>query len=158
VRITVLCVGRPRGVVGDLVREYEARIERYFRFEAIEVKEASGRGRPVAEQIDEEGERLLARLPAQVELVALHRPGTPWSSDQLARHLSQAALHGAPGIAFAIGGAFGLSTALLARADRLLSLSGMTLPHELARLILVEQLYRAGTITRGEPYHKGPRV
>jgi 23S rRNA (pseudouridine1915-N3)-methyltransferase len=76
-------------------------------------------------------------------------------SPGLTRYLEKCALDSVREVAFLIGGAFGLSPDLIAEADRRLSLSGLTLPHEMARLVLAEQLYRAGTISRGEPYHKG---
>ena len=102
-----------------------------------------------------EGERILARIPDQLEVVVLTRDGKAMSSEDLAADLAEQALRSSPGIAFVIGGAFGVSEAVLRRARRRLSLSAMTLPHEMARLVLAEQLYRAGTINRGEPYHKG---
>lgn len=154
-RIAVVAVGRARGHLADALREYEARTARYFTFQAHEVREEPARqGNPVARVRDEEGKRLLARVPDGWQVIALHREGRGWSSEQLAEHLGQAGLHGGPGAAFLIGGAFGLSPAVLARADHLLSLSAFTMPHEMARLVLTEQLYRAGTILRGEPYHK----
>ncbi|MEX2584326.1 MAG: 23S rRNA (pseudouridine(1915)-N(3))-methyltransferase RlmH [Gemmatimonadota bacterium] len=154
-KLQIVCVGRPKNPLSLAIREYERRIEHYFSFEAIEVKETSARGRTTEQVLAEEGERLLARVPGQHELVALHRPGKPWSSEMLARQLERAALRSVPGVSFVIGGAYGLSHAVLDRAVRLFSLSAMTLPHEMARLILTEQIYRAGTIGRGEPYHKG---
>ena len=87
----------------------------------------------------------------------LTRDGKGMSSDDLARYLDNLAIHGKAGVAFLIGGALGLSDDIIKRADRTLSLSPMTLTHELARLMLTEQLYRAGTIVRGEPYHKARR-
>lgn len=155
-RIVLLSVGRLRGPLADAVSEFETRAARYFSFESREVKEEPAtRSRDVEQVMSAEGERLLARLPAGYELVALDRTGRPWSSEQLAAHLEAAGVRATPGIAFAIGGAFGLSDALLGRATHLLSLSAMTLPHDLARLVLAEQIYRAGTILRREPYHKG---
>jgi len=155
-RITLLSVGKLRGGMADPIRDYEKRVSRYFGFEAVEVREEPATGGRGAEQVmREEGKRLLARVPAGYELVALHRKGQAWSSERLAGHLADLGVRASPGIAFAIGGAFGLSDELLARATHLLSLSAMTLPHEVARLVLAEQIYRAGTILRGEPYHKG---
>lgn len=154
-KVSLLVVGKVKGVMADPVREYEQRIRHYFSFEVVEVKEEpAGRGRDPRHVMDAEGERLLARLPAGAELVALDRGGATWSSERLAEYLQGLAVAAHPGVAFVIGGAFGLSDGVLARADRRLSLSAMTLPHELARLVVVEQLYRAGTILRGEPYHK----
>lgn len=155
-KVQVIAVGRPKGHVADAIGDYQLRIERYFTFEAAVVKETPHRSQPIERVVDEEGERILARVPAHHELVALHRPGKSWSSEDLARFLAEAAVRAAGGVTFAIGGAYGLSAAVLARADHQMSLSLMTLPHDLARLVLSEQLYRAGTIARGEPYHKGP--
>jgi 23S rRNA (pseudouridine1915-N3)-methyltransferase len=78
------------------------------------------------------------------------------ASRKLAEWLQDHALHGSPGVALIIGGAYGIHPDVGRRARRRVSLSAMTLPHEMARLVLVEQIYRAGTILRGEPYHKGP--
>jgi 23S rRNA (pseudouridine1915-N3)-methyltransferase len=93
-------------------------------------------------------------VPPGVEIIALTRDGQAWSSSDLARYFEQLALSGKQGAAFLIGGALGLSQQAIARAQRRLSLSAMTLTHEMARALLTEQIYRAGTITRGEPYHK----
>ena len=155
-KLLLLAIGRVKGAFAEPVAAYEARLRRYFPFEVIELKEqpshqASGR----AEVMAEEGKRILARVPAGYRLVALHREGEGWSSERLSRWLAEGAVNGVPGAAFAIGGAFGLADEVLDRADQRLSLSNLTLPHEMARLVLTEQLYRAGTIARGEPYHKG---
>ena len=155
-RTIILAVGRARGPLADAIAEYEKRAARYFSFEAVEVKEEQFRGKGDAARVrDEEGKRLLARVPAGAEIVALHETGKQWTSPQLADYLQRLAVQGSPGAAFVIGGAYGLSDEILARARHQLSLSAFTLPHELARLVLAEQLYRAGTIARGEPYHKG---
>ena len=102
-----------------------------------------------------EAEKLLARIPPELEVVALTRDGKGMDSRELSRYLERHAVRASAGVSFVIGGAFGLAPEVPARARRKLSLSHMTLPHEMARLILAEQLYRAGTILRGEPYHKG---
>ena len=104
---------------------------------------------------DAEAERLLARIPPEIEVVAMTREGRGMDSKALSGYLEQHAVRSSAGVAFVIGGAFGLGEAVLSRSRRQLSLSAMTLPHEMARLVLAEQLYRAGTILRGEPYHKG---
>jgi 23S rRNA (pseudouridine1915-N3)-methyltransferase len=156
VKIVVAAVGRPRGPVAEAIAEYESRAARYFGFDAAEVKEEPFRRPGDAARVrDEEGKRLLARVPAGAEIVALHETGRQWSSHRLAEYLAELGVRGSPGAAFLIGGAYGLSDDVLARARHQLSLSAFTLPHELARLVLAEQLYRAGTINRGEPYHKG---
>jgi 23S rRNA (pseudouridine1915-N3)-methyltransferase len=155
VRVTVLAVGRPRGAIADAIADYESRVKRYHAFAAVEVKEEPFRGEGDAARVREaEGKRLLERVPAGAEVIALHETGSQWSSLHLAERLREMALHASPGAAFLIGGAYGLGDAVLARAKTRLSLGPMTLTHEMARLVLTEQLYRAGTIERGEPYHK----
>lgn len=155
-RVQVIVVGRPARLLQPAIAEYEGRAARYWNLEVIEVKEERGqRAGGELRVLASEGERLLQRVRPGLELCALTRGGEGWSSSRLSQHLSEAALAGREGVAFLIGGAFGLSDEVLRRAARRLSLSELTLPHELARLVLAEQLYRAGTIARGEPYHKG---
>jgi 23S rRNA (pseudouridine1915-N3)-methyltransferase len=155
-RVTLLAVGRPRGAIAEAITDYESRVRRYFGFEAAEVKEEPHRRDGDDARVrDGEGKRLLAKVPAGAELIALHETGRQWTSPQLAEYLAELALRASPGAAFVIGGAYGLSDELLSRARVKLSLGAMTLTHEMARLVLTEQLYRAGTIQRGEPYHKG---
>ena len=103
-----------------------------------------------------EEERILARIPEKAELIALARAGTSLDSRGLAKVLEEKALRSTRDLAFVIGGAYGLGEGVLGRANLRLSLSALTLPHDIARLLLAEQLYRAGTILRNEPYHKGP--
>jgi 23S rRNA (pseudouridine1915-N3)-methyltransferase len=156
VKVTMLVVGRVRGPLSDAVAEYEARAGRYWKLEVIEVEAGAGQSaRPEQVRAAEE-ERLRARLPQGADMVALTRSGQGMSSPDLARYLGDLAVHGAPGVAFVIGGAHGLAAGILERARKRIALSPFTLPHELARLVLAEQLYRAGTLLRGEPYHKGP--
>lgn len=155
-RIQVVVVGRVRGALREAVSEYEERARRYWKLEVVEVDAGAPGARPSPERaMAAESERILARLSPELELVALTRAGTPTGSRDLARWLEERAVASSPGAAFVIGGAFGLDDAVSARAGRRLSLSAMTFPHEVARLVLAEQLYRAGTILRGEPYHKG---
>jgi 23S rRNA (pseudouridine1915-N3)-methyltransferase len=155
-RILLLSVGKVRGLLADPIAEFETRAARYFPVESREVKEEPATRSRTSDQVrTEEGKRLLARLPPGYDLVALHRKGRSWRSDELAAYLDGLATRATPGVAFVIGGAFGLSDEVLRRATHLLSLSSMTMPHELARLVWAEQIYRAGTILRGEPYHKG---
>lgn len=153
-QITLLCVGKLKAQpFRDGVAEYAKRLGRYTTLKQVDVKEERG-NQPVEIVLAREGERLLQALPNRAFAVALDPTGQTGTSEDLAKRLSSLALNGKSRIAFLIGGAFGLSDAVFARADIRLSLSRMTFPHELARLILVEQLYRAFTIQRGEPYHK----
>lgn len=152
----MLAVGAPRDRnVAAAIREYETRASRYFRFGVIEVASGSGgRGAPSAVRA-REGDNLRRHIPDGLHTWALSRDGDEVSSRELAGALSDMATYGLPGVTFLIGGAFGLDEALIRGCTRTLSLSRMTLPHDMARLMLAEQLYRAGTILRGEPYHKG---
>jgi 23S rRNA (pseudouridine1915-N3)-methyltransferase len=102
---------------------------------------------------EREGERLLAALPAAAQVVACELTGRTMSSEAFA-HWMQAQRERALDVGIAIGGAFGLADVVRRRATVSLALAPWTLPHELARLVLAEQMYRAGTIIRGEPYHK----
>lgn len=155
-KVQVVVVGRVRGDLAAAVEEYEGRAERYWKLEVVEVGQGAGNRDAKAEEVKAaEAERILAKIPSQLEVVALTRTGSGMSSRKLAQYLQRHAVRSSPGVAFVIGGAFGLGSEVLERARKSLSLSAMTLPHEMARLFLAEQLYRAGTILRGEPYHKG---
>ena len=157
-KVSLIVVGKAGPLVAEAVSEFERRASRYWTLDVIEVKEERGRKGAPEEQIREaESQRLLERVPRGAEICSLTRDGKSISSDDLARYLDNLAVQGKAGVAFLIGGALGLSEDIIKRSDRTLSLSPMTLTHELARLILVEQLYRAGTIIRGEPYHKARR-
>lgn len=151
--VTVVAVGSAKGAVEPAVSEFRRRASRYWKLDVVDVREASG-DRPSAVK-EEEARRVLAKIPEPTELWALTRRGKGITSRGLAAHLQELAVRSAPGITFVIGGAYGIGSDILQRADRRLALSPMTLPHDLARLILLEQLYRAGTIRRNEPYHKG---
>lgn len=152
--MSVIVVGRPRqGGLADAIAEYETRAARYWPLDVHEVRESNARSRTTDDVMQEEGERLLARVPVSAKVFACDPGGDALDSTQFANLLSSAR-DAATDVAFVIGGAHGLSPAVRARASRRLSVAPWTLPHELARLVLAEQLYRAGTITRGEPYHK----
>ena len=151
-KLSLISVGKPRGALRPAILDYEARVSRYFGFESIEVPAGKG---SASETCVDEGGRLLTRLPSDARVYALTRLGDRCSSLDLAGQFEDLSTYGPGAAAFLIGGAFGLGDNVLKQADRRISLSDMTLPHELARLVLLEQLYRAGTIMRGEPYHKG---
>jgi 23S rRNA (pseudouridine1915-N3)-methyltransferase len=158
-QVSLLCVGGVRGPFERAVQDYEERLSRYWRFQVEEVPAGIGKSKKVdgASVRAAEEERLLSRLEkARGEVIALTREGKDLGSRAFARLLEERRVRAVPGVTFVIGGAFGLGRGVLARANLALSLSGMTMPHELARLVLVEQLYRAGTILKNEPYHKGP--
>lgn len=155
-KVVLISVGAPKTPgLAVAVQNYETRVARYFKFEALEVRPQRITPSGSADEIvEKESEALLARAPAGLDVIAVDERGADWSSEQLARHLEELALHAKPGVAFLIGGPLGLSESLRRRSTRVLSLSSFTLPHEMARLVLAEQLYRAGTILRGEPYHR----
>lgn len=147
-------VGKPRdAALAAAIRDYEARAARYWPLEVVEVREEPGRGVPGDQVMRKEGTRLLERLPAGARLVLCDPGGEAFSSEGFATFL-QAQREAAIDVAFVIGGAHGIGDVVRGRAHRRLALAPWTLPHELARLVLAEQLYRAGTIGRGEPYHK----
>lgn len=153
-RLVVAAVGKPRDRhLAAAIEEYETRAARYWPLSVAEVREASARGMGVADTKRREGERLLERVPAGALLIACDERGERLTSSEFATLLVQAR-DAARDVAFVVGGAFGLDDAVRAAASRSLQLAPWTLPHELARLVLAEQLYRSGTIARGEPYHK----
>lgn len=156
-KVMVVSVGTPKMPgLAEAVREYESRISHYFKFESAEVRQQRiGPGADTDAIIEKESRALLDKVGPGLELIAVDERGTTWSSEELAAYLGELALGAAAGVAFLVGGPLGLSDELRSRAVRVLSLSSFTLPHEMARLLLAEQIYRAGTILRGEPYHKG---
>ena len=152
--LTVVVVGRARDPLAAAVAEYEERAGRYWRLDVHEVREEPSRSGTSTEQVRlKEGERLLDRVPASAHLVVCDERGVTLTSERFAAWLGERRDR-AQDVAFAIGGAYGVDPALRARASTILALAPWTLPHELARLVLAEQIYRAGTIARGEPYHK----
>jgi len=139
-RYRVVAVGRVKdAALRAACDEYLGRLRHYAKVEEFEVKDEA---------------RVLGAIPDGSRLVALSRRGEGWSSTALAEQTARWDLE-ARDVTFAIGGADALPTDVLAQAERVWSLSPLTLPHELARVIVYEQLYRAHTIRRGEPYHRG---
>lgn len=156
-KITLIVVGRPPASLAGLLDDFEGRVGRYWKFEVIEI--GSGTGGSGAQEEAKvrraEAQKIREKIPKGSEIWALTRGGREFTSAELAKTLGDRALHSSPGVALLIGGAFGIDADLLKDARERISLSRMTLPHGLARLFLTEQLYRAGTILRNEPYHKG---
>ncbi|HYD43249.1 MAG TPA: 23S rRNA (pseudouridine(1915)-N(3))-methyltransferase RlmH [Anaeromyxobacter sp.] len=152
-RLRVLAVGRDRsGLYAPAVDEYAARLSRYVKFELAEVPEARKlAGTPRARE--EEAASLLAKLGPREHVVALDERGEELTSLAFADRVRRWVERGQD-VTLVIGGSDGLAPELLARAGEKLAVSRFTLAHRLARLVLVEQLYRAFTILRGEPYHK----
>lgn len=154
-RLLLLAVGKLRPAYREACDDYLRRLGRTVAVEEREIREA-GRAGSAARQREEEGSRLLEAIPAGHAVVVLDQGGETWSSETLAARLDRWRLEGRDR-AVVIGGAEGLAPKVRERADQIWSLGPLTLPHELARVIVAEQLYRAGTILRGEPYHKGER-
>jgi 23S rRNA (pseudouridine1915-N3)-methyltransferase len=153
VKLRVLAIGKDRsGLFAPAVAEYAGRLGRQLRFELVELPEARKHaGTPRA--MEEEGAALLSRIEPREHVVALDERGKEYTSAELARRMG-AWLGSGRDVALVLGGSDGLSRDVLARAGERVALSRMTLAHRLARLVLLEQLYRAMTILRGEPYHK----
>lgn len=153
-RLVVAVVGKLRHTeLRGAILDYQARASRYWPLEVHEVREEKAAALAASEVITREGRRLREKIPPGARTIACHSAGDAQSSEQFAAMLQGARETGRT-MAFVIGGAFGLAREILAGADITLSLAPFTLPHELARLVLTEQIYRAGTIVRGEPYHK----
>ncbi|MDR0965603.1 MAG: 23S rRNA (pseudouridine(1915)-N(3))-methyltransferase RlmH [Myxococcales bacterium] len=152
-KLRIVSIGRDRsGLFEAGVREYAGRLERYCHLELLELAEAR-KEQGIDQAIVDEGQRILDRLRPGECCVALDERGKPFTSEQLANWLGKQRDAGRDAC-FCVGGANGLSDAVKRRAELTLSLSALTLPHRLARLVLAEQLYRAFTILRGEPYHR----
>lgn len=155
----ILAVGRLKDkFYRDGCAEYEKRIRAYSAFSIVEVADepAPVRLSPAQEEAvkEAEGAKLLKLLRPSETVVVLDVQGKHLSSEQLAAWIGEQRLSGKPDIAFLIGGSLGHGAEVLKRADARISLSAMTYPHALARLVLLEQLYRAEKILRGETYHK----
>lgn len=153
-KVRVASIGRDRsGLFQPGVDEYSKRLTHYTKFELLELPEASGKHLPADVAKEKEAQALLGKKGAQDWLVAMDERGKGLSSVELAQFIAKAQQQ-AKDLFFVIGGDEGLSSTLVQSAQLTLSLSKMTLPHRLARLVLVEQIYRAFTVIRGEPYHK----
>jgi 23S rRNA (pseudouridine1915-N3)-methyltransferase len=150
----VAVVGKPRDAnLAGAIAGYEARAAHYWPLQVREVREEPARSISADLVREREGQRLLDAAPPGAQVVACDVSGRGMTSEQFARWL-QDLRERAVDVAILIGGAYGLSDAVKSRASASLSLAPWTLPHEIARLVLAEQLYRAGTINRREPYHK----
>ncbi|WP_248929291.1 23S rRNA (pseudouridine(1915)-N(3))-methyltransferase RlmH [Paenibacillus hamazuiensis] len=158
-QIQIVAVGKLKeAYLVQGIAEYTKRLGPYAKLQIVEVpdEKAPETMSPAEErQVRErEGERILAALRPDTFVVALAIDGKALSSEELASRLQELATYGRSQVAFVIGGSLGLAPAVLTRAELKLSFGRMTLPHQLMRLVLVEQVYRAMKIMRGEPYHK----
>ena len=157
--VVILCVGKLKEkACRELADEYLKRLSRYGKYEETEIPdlpEPAGNSRAAEEQVKtREGEALLAKIRPGDRLIAMTIEGKQRSSEELARHLEELRTGGVSRVVFVIGGSLGLGPNILARADEQMSMSRMTFPHRLARVMLLEQLYRAEKINAGERYHK----
>lgn len=158
-KITLVTVGKIKEkFYTDAIEEYKKRLSRYCRLEILQVQDEKTPDRASEAQErqikEREGERILAQLRDDAYVIALAIEGEMLSSEKLAEKLERLGVGGESQIAFVIGGSLGLSEAVMRRADYALSFSRMTFPHQLMRVVLLEQIYRSYRIINGEPYHK----
>lgn len=158
-RISIACVGKIKEKFWrDAISEYEKRLGKYCRLEFLEVadeKTPDGASEVLEEQIKEkEARRLLEKIREDAFVCTLEIEGKRMTSEGFARWMEGLTVKGTSHIVFVIGGSLGLHESMRRRSDMALSFSDMTFPHQLMRVILVEQVYRAFRIIQGEPYHK----
>lgn len=158
-RISIICVGKLKERYWqEAIAEYMKRLSRYHKMEIIELSDEKAPENLSAAQETEikkkEGEKILKSIKDDAFVIALAIEGKSLTSEQLADFLAKKAVGGVSHIAFVIGGSLGLSAEVMQRADYALSFSAMTFPHQMMRVILLEQIYRAERINRKEPYHK----
>ena len=158
-KITILCVGKIKEkFYAEAIAEYSKRLSRYVKLEICEVadeKTPENASESLESQIKEkEAERLLAKWDESAYTAVLAIEGKQLSSEDFAAKLDELATYGKSHIQFVIGGSLGLAPAVIKKGDMLLSFSKMTFPHQLMRVVLLEQIYRAYRIIKGEPYHK----
>ena len=157
--VTVVCVGKLRErFFADAAQEYVKRLRRLMPVTVVEVPDEPEPAQPGEAQnemvLRREGERILARLSDRDHVIALCVDARQYESPELAARLDGLFTQGKSHIIFVIGGSLGLHPSVLARADERMSMSRMTFPHQLARVMLLEQLFRAAKINAGERYHK----
>ena len=157
--ITILCVGQIKEkYFRDAIAEYQKRLSRYCKLQMIEVTDEKTKENASEAENDlirkKEGERLLKHIKDSDYCVTLEIDGKMLTSEGLSKEIDRLGLAGKSSLVFVIGGSIGLDTAVLKRSDYALSFSKMTFPHQLMRVILLEQIYRSYRIMRGEPYHK----
>lgn len=157
--IKLVCVGKMREKFYiEAFEEYRKRLGTYCRLECVELAEQRLPERPspgeIAAALEREGAEILKNIPADAYAAALCVEGREKSSEELSALLTERELSGKPKLCFLIGGSYGMSESVKARADLKLSMSKMTFPHHLARVMLAEQIYRAFKIAEGSRYHK----
>lgn len=157
-KIELICVGKLKEkYLQQACEEYKKRLQSYAKVEIKEVAEEKWEPKSdaeIAQVLEKEGQRIAQLLHPNTYLIALAIEGKNMSSLEFAHELERISIYGTSHITFLIGGSYGLSPELLNRANLLLSFSKMTFPHQLIRVFLLEQIYRAFKIQRGETYHK----
>lgn len=158
-RITLITVGKIKEkYFTDAIREYAKRLSRYCKLEILELAdEKTPDGASEAEEMQikaKEGDRILKAIKDNAYVFALAIQGKKMSSEDFADNINRLGIGGDSHLIFIIGGSLGMDERVLKRADRLISFSDMTFPHQLMRVILLEQIYRAYRIIQNEPYHK----
>ena len=158
-KITIITVGKIKEkYLRDAIAEYSKRLSRYCKLEIIEVADEKTKENASEAENDlirkKEGERLLKHIKDSDYCITLEIDGKMLTSEGLSKEIDRLGLAGKSSLVFVIGGSLGLSGAVLNRADYRLSFSRMTFPHQMMRVVLLEQIYRSERIQRNEPYHK----
>lgn len=153
-RVTIVSVGKIKGWAAQGCDDYISRLRRYFTVEVVELQEEDMNRRSPREVLEREADRITRRLPAGAYVISLDREkGETLSSEKLSGRLEALGSSGSSHVAFVIGGPLGLAPEILESSDARISFGPLTFPHALSRVVLVEQLYRAVKIGRGEKYH-----
>lgn len=154
-KLRLICVGKlAQAWQRDAAADYTSRLQRYCPVELVELKEEKGgRKGDNAAILRREADKIIQKIPERARLILLDEHGRQFASEQWAEELATEMLHGGRDWCLVIGGPYGLDDTLRKRADLTLSLSKMTFTHQMARIFLLEQLYRGMTIIRNEPYH-----
>lgn len=158
-KITILCVGKIKeNFYRQAIEEYAKRLSKYCKFEVIEVQDEKTPDKVSEIQEDQikekEADRILEKIKEDAYVFTLEIKGKRFTSEGFADCIRKTALYGKSNLVFVIGGSLGLHEKVLKRSNQAVSFSDMTFPHQLMRVILVEQIYRAYRIINGEPYHK----
>jgi len=158
-KITLISVGKIKEkYFTGAINEYAKRLTKYCKLEQVEVPDEKApenlSDKEMIQVKDKEGERILAKIPEQAYVIALAIEGKQLTSEELSKTIDKLGVSGTSHIVFVIGGSLGLADAVLKRANYKLSFSKMTFPHQLMKVVLLEQVYRAYRISRNEPYHK----
>lgn len=158
-RINIVCAGKIKEKYLKLgIDEFKKRLSKYCKLEIIELEDEKAPENLSDKEMlmikEKEGKKILSKIKDNSYVIALAIDGKNLSSEELAETINKLGVRGMSNITFVIGGSLGLSDEVLSRADYKLSFSKMTFPHQLMRLILLEQVYRAYRINNGEPYHK----